>query len=572
MPERLQKLPRGMQSYRAETTDSGMTVMRARIQTHRRGIDVHDTTLRDGLQKPGTHSTVTDKIAIAHAIDQIVRPDVIEAGWPGANPTDNDVFRILRDEEPLQHARLTSFGMTLAPWKHAGEDPLLEAQIEAKAPIKTIVGKADIFQVEQGLKKPREENLRMIKETMEYLKADADTEEVRFDAEHFFSGFRTDPEYALECIRAAAAGGADMVVLCDTMGDAMPEDVELAMQTVLGDEVLHAEYAKHHGEGMMPVGMHAHNDTGLAVAHTLSAIRLGATSIQGTINGLGERIGNANIQTVMLTRTRKYGTEDIDEEHLGQMRALSEFVAQRTGIDLSEDLPYVGDNAAKHKGGLHTRAVLEEPELYEHEDPVTFGNSRKIAVSGQNGTAGIKYNLEELSLPFEVSKRFAHGVTEEIKERSARGYDYEQAHASFDLLARKLHPDYDPNRAPFTIIEAEHDGVNTRQIVINTWEGDELVQTALEPIAVIESTELTFNALRDALGEYYPAVKDMDILTSRYRPHNGTSAEFITVSHEGKSFTTTGVADKNMKGLAIFEAVSDAFEYAIIHTNGTTEK
>jgi 2-isopropylmalate synthase len=566
MAERL-ILSKGMQPLREEVTQEGLAVLRNRIVVPRAALDIHDTTLRDGWQKQNVNGGVENKIIIARNIDQITQPDVIEAGWPGANPVDTDLFKHFRDIEKLTHARLSSFGMTVAPYAYPEADEQLQKQVDAKAPVKTIVGKADIFQVEHGLKKPREENLRMIEETMAYLKADSDTEEVRFDAEHFFSGFRTDPAYALECLRAAARGGADMVVLCDTMGDAMQEDVELAMQTVLGDKTLQEEYAKHHdGKDEMPVGMHAHNDNGLAIGNSVTAIRFGARSVQGTITGIGERLGNANLQTLMLMRTRNYGTEDIAVENLPQMRPLAELVARNAGVELNADLEYVGDNAAYHKGGLHTSYVLENPALYEHDEPELFGNKRKIPVSAQNGRAGIKFNLDQLGLPFDVTKEFAGEITEAIKERGFHGYDYEQAHASFELLARRMHPDY---KAPFTIVTS--DSGETKQALIAVHKNIESTNGQLSPFPVTTNTESTFDMLKTHLVESFPQVAEVQFLTTRIRPHNGTTAVFFTVTDGVQTWTTTGVAPTEHKELATLEAARDAFEYAIFNSQAPTK-
>lgn len=562
MAERL-TLPKGMQPSRELTTEAGIAVVKNRLVVPRTQLDVHDTTLRDGGQKNLVNFGVEGKLVVARRIDETLRPDVIEAGWPGANPVDTEVFNKLK-KEPLTHAKLSSFGMTVAPYKNPEDDQQIQHQIDAAAPIKTIVGKADIYQVIEGLKKPREENLRMIEDTMEYMKADPDTEQVRFDAEHFFSGFRTDPGYALDCIRAAAKGGADMVVLCDTMGDAMPEDVELAMQTVLGDETLNVEYAKHHpGSKNMPVGIHAHNDNGLALAHSLSAIRLGASSVQGTVTGIGERAGNADIQTLMTIRTRKYGTEDIPEENLGDLKDLSMTVATRAGVEIDPDQPYTGDNAFNHKGGLHTAFVLATPPLYEHDEPEIFGNKRKIPVSAQNGAAGIKYNLELLDLPFKVDKTFAVALTDILKDRDRVGYDYERAHASFDLLARRQHPDY---TSPFTIKSHED---NTASLFNNA---EAVVGKDEPPVQVPVSTnaELMFDTITGKLADKFDALNGVNVVSSYSKRKNGHIAVYITAADGVKEWTTVGVAEHTDKQLATLEAVVDAIEYGLYYPRATS--
>lgn len=555
--------PRGIQPLRNETTPRGLEVIRNRVVVPRDQVDFHDTTLRDGGQKNMVNYGVEGKLVVAHRIDEILQPNVIEAGWPGANPVDTNVFKALRDERPLQHAKLSSFGMTVGPGRHPENDPQIQHQIDARAPIKTIVGKADIFQVERGLKKPRNENLRMIEETMAYMKADSDTKQVRFDAEHFFSGFRTDPEYALECLRAAAKGGADMVVLCDTMGDAMPEDVELAIMTVMGDKTLNDEYAKHHDEGTMPIGMHAHNDSGLAMAHSLTAIKMGVKSVQGTVTGIGERLGNANLQSLMITRTRKYGTEDIPDEHLVLMRPLAQTVAEKAGIELSPDLEYVGDNAANHKGGLHTAYVLEEPSLYEHDDPEVFGNHRKIPVSAQNGARGIQYNLNLLGLPFKVDKSFAARVTNQLKDNDHKGYDYERAHGSFELLARRIHPDY---QAPFELSIDQSNG-HAEVVSLNGFhpEAAAFENAVGTPLAINTNSEQMFDSIRGALAPHFPALAGLEVVSSYSKRKNGHIAVYVRVTNGEQEWTTIGVAPSTQKEVATLHAVHDAIEYGLYH-------
>ena len=391
----------------------------------RERLYLFDTTLRDGQQTPGIDFSFDDKLVVMGMLDQI-GIDYVEGGYPGANPTDTEFFAA---KPKLAHARFTAFGMTRRPGRSASNDPGLAALIEAKADAICFVAKASAYQVRVALETTNEENLASIRDSVRAAKA-ADRE-VMVDCEHFFDGYKENPDFALACARAAYESGARWVVLCDTNGGAMPHEVESLVSAV----------AKH-----IPgshVGIHAHNDTEQAVANSLAAVRAGARQIQGTLNGLGERCGNANLCSLIPTLRLKQEFAErfeigVSPEQMGGLMKVSRSLDDMLNRAPNRHAPYVGESAFVTKTGIHASAVLKDPQTYEHVSPESVGNHRKVLVSDQAGRSNVIAELERAGIVFDKSDPKLTRLVEEMKEKEAAGYAYESADASFQLLARRV--------------------------------------------------------------------------------------------------------------------------------------
>jgi len=383
-------------------------------------IYLYDTTLRDGAQTQGVDFGVPDKLAIARELDQL-GVDYIEGGWPGANPTDDALFS---KPPKLSHARLCAFGMTRRSGRSAGNDPGLAAVLASGAKVATLVGKAWDFHAKVALGIGLDENIKMIGESVSHAKSKLD--EVIFDAEHFFDGFSGNQKFALDCIAAAAKSGARWIVLCDTNGGTLPDEIERivreAAKTVPGDKL----------------GIHCHNDTENGVANSLAAVRAGVRHVQGTLNGLGERCGNANLISIIPNLVLKMGyATGIDAEGLKRLTHVSRFLDERLNRAPDRHAAYVGESAFAHKGGLHVSAVEKDPRSYEHIEPETVGNRRHIVVSDQAGKANLLARLRELGIAVKPDHPKLGALLDEVKLREFQGYAYDGAEASFELLARR---------------------------------------------------------------------------------------------------------------------------------------
>jgi 2-isopropylmalate synthase len=394
--------------------------MRASAMSDGDYISLFDSTLRDGAQTQGVDFAVADKLALARALDRLGL-DYVEGGWPGANPTDDAFFAEL---PALGSARLVAFGMTRRPGRSAENDPGLAALVNAKAPVICMVGKAWDFQVEVALGIGREENLAMIADSVAHLAGRKD--EVLFDAEHFFDGYKADPGYAMDCAKAAYGAGARWVVLCDTNGGTLPDEIGRIVETVT------AEIPGTH------IAIHCHNDTENAVANSLVAVKAGARQIQGTLNGLGERCGNANLVSLIPTLMLKTDwTIGVTEAGLRELTRVSRLLDERLNRAPNRSAAYVGDSAFAHKGGLHGSAVEKDSRTYEHVDPALVGNRRHIVVSDQAGRSNILARFRELDIDVDVADGRLSALIEVVKAREFEGYAYDGAEASFELLARR---------------------------------------------------------------------------------------------------------------------------------------
>jgi len=518
---------------------------------------IFDTTLRDGAQTQGVDFSVEDKRQIALMLDSL-GVDYIEGGWPGANPTDSAFFA---DPPPLAHARFTAFGMTKRAGRSAANDPALAPVLEAKADALCLVGKSSAFQVDVALEIPRAENIDNIARSMEAVAARA--REPLFDAEHFFDGYRDDPDYSLACLKAAAAGGARWLVLCDTNGGAMPEDVYRIVSDVR-QKLPDAAF-----------GIHAHNDTGQAVAVTLAAVRAGARQIQGTLNGLGERCGNANLCTLIPNLLLKEAFASrfetgVTAEQLARITHVSRVLDEILNRAPDRHAPYVGPSAFAHKGGLHSSAVMKNPATYEHVRPEAVGNQRVIPVSDQAGRSNLLSRLAEAGIDIDAKDGRVTQLLDEIKRREFLGYAYDGADASFELLARRLLdevPDYFAVDSFRVSIERRR---NARGVFVTVSEGVVKLNVAGENLHNVATGNGPVNALdaalRKDLGKYSAFLADLKLVDYKVRIlTSGTEAVtrvmVESIDGKGRRWTTVGVSENIVD--ASFEALTDSITYKL---------
>jgi 2-isopropylmalate synthase len=519
-------------------------------------VYLFDSTLRDGAQTQGVDFSVADKLAIALALDRI-GVDYIEGGWPGANPTDNSFFAA---PPTLSRARLVGFGMTRRPGRSAANDPGLAGLLGAKTPAVCMVGKSWDFHVDVALGIARSENIDMIAESV--AMATQRVEEVMFDAEHFFDGYRANPGYALDCIRAAYENGARWIVLCDTNGGTLPHEIE----RICGEVTAHVPGTK--------LGIHCHNDTENAVANSLAAVRAGVRQIQGTLNGLGERCGNANLISLIPTLALKTEYETgITERDLAQLRHVSHLLDERLNRAPQRNAAYVGDSAFAHKGGLHVSAVEKDPRTYEHIEPTVVGNRRHIVVSDQSGRANILARFRDIGLEIDPADPKVGVLVETVKAREYDGYAYDGAEASFELLARRALgnvPDY------FRVIRfrvmddrrwsARGELVTESEATITLEVGADrrmTVATGNGPVNALDT------ALRKALLEVYPALEDMKLVDFKVRiltPGDGTGAVtrvmIESADRNGTRWSTVGVSPNIID--ASFSALFDGITWKLM--------
>ena len=392
-------------------------------------IKLYDTTLRDGSQQEGISLSVEDKIKITKKLDDL-GVDYIEGGWPGSNPKDQEYFELVKSL-PLRNAQIAAFGSTRRAGISVQDDGNIKALLDSEAPVVTLVGKSSDLQVINVLETTLEENLSMISDSISFLKENGRI--VFFDAEHFFDGYKSNPEYALECLESAEKSGADCVVLCDTNGGALTEEI-VAIVNKVSDSV------------EIPFGIHCHNDADMAVANSIAALKAGATQIQGTINGYGERCGNANIISIIANLKLKMGIDCIDDEQLAGLTEVSHYVSEIVNVPPNGQQPYVGVSSFSHKGGLHAAAMAKMDQSYQHISPTLVGNNMRIVVSELSGRGNIRHRIRELGLEGRVNNEQELALLGNIKLKESRGFQYESAEASFELMVRRILDDYS---APF---------------------------------------------------------------------------------------------------------------------------
>ena len=515
-------------------------------------IELYDTTLRDGMQGEGMSLSAGEKLRVAHRLDEL-GIDLIEAGFPSSNPKELELFHLL-GSETFAGARIAAFGMTRRRDVRADADPALRVLADCFAPVCTLVGKTWTLHVEKVVKVDRDENLRMISESIEFLVGAG--KRVIYDAEHFFDGYADDREYALRCLRTAAEAGAETVVCCDTNGGTLPHVIASAMGEVT---VMLA------GPGVQ-VGIHCHDDAGCGVANSLAAVQQGATHVQGTINGYGERCGNANLISIIPSLQIKLGYDCLEEAQLAQLTSTATYVAELLNFTPDPDSPYVGRNAFAHKGGMHVAGVAADPATFEHIDPEIVGNHREMLISELSGKGTVEARAREAGL--ELDDAGAARVVDEVKRREHRGYHYEAADGSFELLLRKETGDYEPL---FTleswraIVEKRADGQVVTEATIKIWippgpDGERYVRTA-EGNGPVNALD---RALREALVEIHPHLRDIELVNFKVRildETKGTGAVtrvLLDVSDGDRVWGSIGVSENVIE--ASWEALVDSLE------------
>ncbi|MFJ9073776.1 citramalate synthase [Streptomyces sp. NPDC102278] len=514
---------------------------------------VFDTTLRDGAQREGINLTVADKLTIARHLDDF-GVGFIEGGWPGANPRDTEFFARARAEIDFKHARLVAFGATRRAGGSAAADPQVRALLESGAPVITLVAKSHDRHVELALRTTLDENLEMVRDTVSHLVEQG--RRIFVDCEHFFDGYRANPEYAKAVVRTAHDAGADVVILCDTNGGMLPAQVSATVATVLADTGAR-------------LGIHAQDDTGCAVANTLAAVDAGATHVQCTANGYGERVGNANLFPVVGALEIKYGRTVLPAGALAEMTRISHAIAEVVNLTPSTHQPYVGVSAFAHKAGLHASAIKVDPDLYQHIDPERVGNTMRMLVSDMAGRASIELKGKELGVDLGGDRALISRVVERVKERELQGYTYEAADASFELLlraeaegrARK----YFRIESWRAIVEDRPDGTHANEATVKLWaKGERIVATA-EGNGPVNALD---RALRVALEPFYPQLAKFELIDYKVRILEGkhgtdsTTRVLIATTDGAGEWSTVGVGTNVIA--ASWQALEDAFTYGLL--------
>jgi 2-isopropylmalate synthase len=514
-------------------------------------IQIYDTTLRDGTQREGISLSCEDKIRIAKRLDEL-GVSFIEGGWPGSNPKDAEFFDRAKAMK-WEHALIAAFGSTCRVGGGPEDDANIKALLDSGAPVCTVVGKTWTLHVTEVLRTTFEENLRIIEKSLAYLKAQG--RRVIYDAEHFFDGYRADPKYALETLRAAIRGGAETLVLCDTNGGSMPWQIGEIVRTVSAE-------LKH------PLGVHAHNDSETAVANSLAAVEAGAIQIQGTVNGYGERCGNANLCSCIPSLELKLGKECLPAGKLATLYEVAHYVAEIANLPADEHLPYVGKSAFAHKGGIHVAAMRRSAVSYQHVDPEQVGNQMRVVVSELSGRGNLLSKAEEFGLD---PKADVGTVLNEIKALEARGFSFEAAEASVALLMKRQEPAY---KAPFDLVDflvnVEHRtgrGIFAEAMVKVKVDG-EVLHTAAEGDGPVDALDA---ALRKALVARYPEIKDIRLTDFKVRildPTTGTGAitrVLIDFQRGTRRWSTVGASTNIIE--ASWRALADAVEYGLTLAN-----
>jgi 2-isopropylmalate synthase len=515
-------------------------------------VFIYDTTLRDGTQGEGISLTVDDKLKIARRLDQF-GVHYIEGGWPGSNPKDMEFFDKAR-ELPFKTAKLTAFGSTRRPGIKAEADQNLQTLVQSGAKVTTIFGKAWDFHVTDALNTTLEENLNMIGESVHFLKENG--LEVIFDAEHFFDGFKHNPSYAIQVLQKAEAGGADWIVLCDTNGGTLPHELGSIVSEVR--DTLNT-----------PIGIHCHNDSECGVANTMTAVQAGARQIQGTINGYGERCGNANLISVIPNLQLKLDYRCVEEKQLQQLTSLSQYVHEIANVVPPNNQPFVGKSAFAHKGGMHVSAILKASETYEHLNPGQLGNDRRVLVSELSGQSNLLYKAEKLNIKLDKSNPATKKVIQKIKKMEHQGYQYEGAEASFELLLRDALGESKQcfEFVSFKILTEKkgQEDIHT-EAIIKLRIFDEVVYTVAEGNGPVNALD---NALRKSLEPYYPEIKDMYLSDYKVRvlDEGGATAAKVKVlihsSNGKKQWSTVGVSPNIIE--ASWQALCDSIRYLLIN-------
>jgi 2-isopropylmalate synthase len=527
-------------------------------------IDVYDVTLRDGAQQEGINLSVADKIALLPLIEAI-GTDYIEGGWPGAIPRDTEFYDRLRaGEGDLGKAKLVAFGATRKAGKSAHNDQQLADLVASGAHVITLVAKSDIRHVERALRTTPEENLAMVRDSVSYLREQGC--EVMIDAEHFFDGFRFDPDYTTRVVAESYNAGASCVILCDTNGGSLPN--------VVGEMVseLRERLARDFGISDPYIGIHAHDDAGCAVANTIAAVYAGCRQVQGTLNGYGERTGNANLLTIIANLALKTDFEIATPEQLERLTAVSHTASEITNISPYARQPYGGTSAFAHKAGLHASAIRVDPHLYQHVDPLAVGNDMRMIVSDMAGRASIELKAREFGIDLSGRKDYLTEITRRIKQAEAEGYTYDAADASFELIVR----DVVGKRPVYFAVEAWRANVSTTpdyadngetfsEATVKIHAGGRRYMRVGEGVGPVDALD---QALRTALKNVYSELDTMELIDFKVRildTHQGTSAitrVMIEMADGKRTWHTVGVGDDVVE--ASWEALTDGYVYGLM--------
>ena len=514
-------------------------------------VTIYDTTLRDGAQTVGIAFSLQDKIRIARELDKF-SVDYIEGGWPGANPKDSLFFEEIRKTE-LHHAKIAAFSSTRRSKTLPENDPIIQALVASKADVLTVFGKTWDFHVTKALGISLEENLEIIHSTVSYLKEKGFT--VFFDGEHFLDGYKANPEYALGCFRAAEQGGADQLVLCDTNGGTLPQEIISIIEAIKP-------------ELKTPLGIHSHNDGGLAVANSLAAVQAGAVSIQGTINGYGERCGNADLCAIIPNLSLKMGVQLSSGEKLSHLTEVSRFVSETANLSHNERAPFVGHSAFAHKGGIHVSAINKDPKTYEHIDPSSVGNQRRVTISDQSGKSNILFKAQELGIDLRGKEDAVTPILSKIKALEDRGFQFEGAEGSLQLVIEEACGTYKPffNLKGFRIISEKKEGSDETvcEASIKVEVNGKTAHTAANgtgPVGALDA------ALRKALEQFYPEIREVHLTDYKVRVLDekaGTGAPvrvLISQKRREDDWGTVGVSENIIE--ASWQALVDGIEYML---------
>lgn len=512
---------------------------------------IYDTTLRDGCQAENISFTLEDKIRIAEKLVEL-GIDYIEGGYPGSNPRDADFFKEVKKLR-LRNTMIAAFGTTRKPSGKPSQDLNLRMLLEADTPVVTLVGKTWDLHVRDDLRISKKANLEIIADSIAFMKKRVD--EVIFDAEHFFDGYRTNPEFAVECLKAAQEGGADWIVLCDTNGGGLPGEIRRAISAI-------------EGVITVPLGIHCHNDGELAVANTMAAVEMGVRQVQGTVNGFGERCGNLNLCSMIPNLQLKMGKKCIELKQLKKLRDVSHIFYELANIIPDKHQPYVGDSAFAHKGGLHVSGIIKNRETYEHIDPEVVGNHQRVLVSDLAGRSNVIYKAKEYGINLAGEDHAVHEILRRIKDMESQGYEFEAAEASFELLIQEA---LGKKRKNFRLL-------GFRVIDEKRKEGDPPISEAtimVEVNGVVEHAAAMGSgpvhaldqALRKALTHFYPSLRELELLDYKVRvlsSGEGTAASVRVLIESGDKkdeWGTVGVSHNVID--ASWQALVDSIDYKL---------
>jgi len=512
-------------------------------------IQIYDTTLRDGSQRTDISLSVRDKLSIARKLDDL-GVDFIEGGWPGSNPKDVEFYEKAKQID-WKHAKITAFGSTCGVNNSPGQDANILAMLQAETPYCTVVGKTSLMHVSDVIRTTPENNLRIIEESLAYLAAQG--RGLIYDAEHFFDGYKLDRDYALETLRAAVKGGAEILILCDTNGGTMPWEVREIVARVQEDL-------------NFPLGIHTHNDSECAVANTLVAVQEGCVQVQGTINGYGERCGNANLCSIIPDLELKMGLQALPDGHLKKLFDLSHYVAEVANLAPDEHLAFIGRAAFAHKGGIHVAAMRRNIESYQHIDPELVGNKMEVVVSELSGRGNLITKAEEYGVSLSDGMD-VRGVLAEVKSLEAKGFSFETAEASVLLMLKRQDDEYIPpfELIDFTVVVEHRRGRGIfAEATVKVQVGNDIMHTAAEGNGPVNALD---TALRKALVEHYPDVGKFQLTDYKVRildGSNGTGATtrvLIDTKNGAKSWRTVGASANIIE--ASWLALSDSIEYGL---------